>query len=207
MVYSVVDGEFRAPQTAIELEQHCQRQEVAEVCVRKRNENCTSGVLKGIGRFMMDAIHDEREIRCDPSTPEHDKYLAMAPCLNSLSQHTLQCMKILARDTDVFATAAVGRTLKQKIPHGCCIYNAFVSCVVDETKRVCGEEAGVFHEQLTSGAVGELITSACDPYKTERVQCKAFTDLTPSADSVDNSGFAFLGTIAKLSDALRNKRS
>ncbi|XP_018493720.1 uncharacterized protein LOC108863706 [Galendromus occidentalis] len=207
MVYAVVDGVFRVPVTAEELSEHCQRQEAAEVCVRQRADRCTTGVVKGIVRFMMDAVRDEREIRCDPSTPEHGAYLRMATCLNSLSKHTLACMKTFGRYTDTFADASVGKTLKEKTPHGCCAFNEYVSCVVDETRRVCGSDAASFNEQLTSGAVGELITSTCEPYKKRSKVCKAFFEQVPPAAGESDDGFIFLGTVAKLADALSARRS
>lgn len=207
MVYSVVDGVFRTPVNEDELSQHCLRQEAAAECVRQRTDNCTTGVIKGIARFMMDAVNDERDARCDPSTPEHEQYLRIASCLNSLSQHTWRCMKIFGRNIDVFAEAVVGKTLRQKIPHGCCVYNAYISCVIDETKRICGAETAAFNERLTSGAVGDLISSACESYKSGDKKCEAFTLPASPTDDVNDGNFAFLGTIAKLSDAFSSKRA
>lgn len=207
MVYSVIDGVFGTPVSEVELEEHCRRQEAAAECVRRRTENCTTGVIKGIARFMMDSVNDERDIRCDSSTPEHKTYLKIASCLNSLSKHTLRCMSIFRRKTDMFAETVVGKTLKQKIPQGCCIFNEYVSCVVEETRRVCGKEAATFNENLTAGAVGDLIASACESYTPGDKKCEAFAKQAPPIDDETDENFAFLGTVAKISDAMRTKRS
>ncbi|XP_022666528.1 uncharacterized protein LOC111273224 isoform X2 [Varroa jacobsoni] len=104
----------RAPITATELEEHCERQDAAETCVRARAENCTAGLVKGTIRFFLDAIRDEFETRCDPTTAQHDAYLRIAPCLNKLSDKLRNCSIDFILSTDRAANDSIGKPLREK---------------------------------------------------------------------------------------------
>ncbi|XP_003740149.1 uncharacterized protein LOC100897145 [Galendromus occidentalis] len=211
LLFRDIGGIVRAPVSIEELRQQCESQAKSENCVRERSEQCTTGIVKGISRLFLDTIRDEMESRCDFTSEEHQKYMEMAPCLDSISGKIANCSIEFIKSTDVSVGISSGLTLKQKIPHACCNFGLYSDCMLGTTKESCGAEAEAFIKNMVDGASGDLIETACSAYKVDSETCRENLKLTKQleAEGKYNGLYkeikTFMGAIAKLTDSLTSR--
>lgn len=211
LLFRNVDGVVSVPVSLDELKQQCKSQERSEKCVRERSEHCTRGIQKGISRLFLDTIRDEMESRCDFTSQEHQKYLKLAPCLNSISSTIANCTHEFIKSTDVSVGISAGQSIRQKIPHACCNFGLYSECVLVTARKACGSEAEAFLKNIVEGASGDLIETACASYKVEGEVCRANLKMTKQleAEGKYNGQYkeirTFMGAITKLTDSLTTR--
>lgn len=208
LLFRDIDGIVSVPVSVGELEEQCESQRRSEECVRERSEHCTKGIVKGISRLFLDTIRDEMESRCDFSSAEHEDYLRMAPCLNSISPAIANCTRDFIISTNISVGISTGMSLRQKIPQACCSFGSYSKCVLGTARAACGSETEAFLKNIVEGASGDLIESACASYDVDGEVCRSLLNKTEQLGSESNfNGLfkemrTFMGAIAKMTDSL-----